>query len=196
MLRVLKCFQLWCEVKSSNPRIFAMRLEVVRLSLSMVLLRLPDSGRLPETEIFEVPTDAAYVGTRTGTQLKSLSFLRNTDVCDTQFSDILHALGPLMYLVSSGQGGWSKAKWTSWFLAIALEWASIMALPECRGAEKSMRFKKLVVDSLVRQPMFGLVIEKPVAGVSSVWNKIPLLCDFNYLEYYLHMHKKYFYFHQ
>ena len=195
VLRVIKCFQLWCEMRSSNGHKFALRLELVRVSLSVALLQA--GGRLPDTEMFEVaPTSPVeYVGSRTGTRLKSLPLMFGFSCdSDTQLSDFLHAISPLLYLASSG--GWDRAKWSAWFLAIFLEYASIIALPQSRNSEKSLRLKKLIVDSLIRQPMFSSVIERPVGGVSRLWNKIPLLCDFNYLEYYLHMHKRYFYFHQ
>ena len=196
VLRVMKCFQLWCEMRSSNSGQFSMRLEMTKLSLSMLLLR-SNGGRLPDTEIFEQPgaVEEVYVGSRTGTRLKALSSLFQPVRGETQFSDFLHAIVPIVYLTSS-KDGWTRASWTSWMLAVGLEWASIVALPEEKREEKSLRLKKLVVESLIRQPMFNAALAKPVSGISSLWNKIPLLCDFNYLEYYVGMHRKYFYFHQ
>lgn len=183
-------------MRSRNSRAFALRVEAIRIVLSMIILR--NSGdRLPEIELDQIPSEVpdVYVGSRTGTRLRSLSKLLSPDsLSDTQFSDFLHAIVPLVYLSSSG--GWKRGRWTSWFLAIFLESASIMALPESNEAEKRTRIRRLLIEALVRQPMFDIVLNKPGQAVSNLWNRIPLLRDFNYLEYVLYMHRNYFYYHQ
>ena len=184
-------------MRSSRPRQFALRLELVRLSISM--LALNHSGeRLPDTEFdSEAEAEDMYVGSRTGTRLRSLSKLFSAgSPSQTQFSDFLHAIVPLVYLSASKRGGWSKANWSSWLLAVSLETASIMSLPDGSKTEKKVRIRRMFVEALLRQPMFNVILARPGGAISRVWNMVPLLRDFNYLEYYLFMHKKYFYFHQ
>jgi hypothetical protein len=186
-------------MKYHNSYHFSLKLELTRLGISALIFRADDGGRLPDLEHYQVePTSSwepAYVGSRTRTRLPSLSKqLVNRRKSDTQFSDFLHAIVPIIYLSSSPKGGWTRATWTSWFLSTALEYASILALPESKGPEKKMRMKKLFIDAILKQPMFDRTLNKPATAISNVWNKIPLLRDLNYLEYYLHMHKKYFYF--
>lgn len=199
LLRVLKCFQLWAEMRSKNPRQLAMRLEGIRLVLAMVVLRESDA-RLPDIEFDSSFGDKSdvYVGSRTGTKLRTLSRLLSpgNGMSETQFSDFLHAIVPVVYLAASPEGGWQKPSWTSWVLAFAIESASILALPEGSKVEKKLRFRRLLVESLMRRPAFDVTINRSAQVVSNLWNKIPLLRDFNYLEYYLHMHNKFFYFHQ
>lgn len=199
VVRVIRCFQLWGEMNSKNPRSFAMRLELVKIALSSFILRGAQGGRLPDTEVFQLGETAPipspdYIGRRSGTRLPALKSLTTPRMSETQFSDFLHMLVPLVYLTSAGEKGWRRAPWTSWLLAIALESASIAALPQHCQTERAFRKKKLVVDSILRQPMFGTIIERPAGAISRVWNMIPLLRDLNYLEYYLQMHTKYIYF--
>jgi len=187
-------------MKSVDSYQFAMKIELLRLGLSSILFRSDGAGRLPDLEMFDMEspsTEQSYVGSRTGTRIPSLSkYMKSNNQSETQFSDFLHAIVPIVYLASSPRKGWNKATWMSWFLAAALEYASILALPESRGMEKRIRLKKLVFDSIIKQPMFNVILDKPASAISNVWNRIPLVRDLNYLEYYLHMHKKYFYFHQ
>ena len=183
-------------MKSSHPHQFALRLEMVRVSLSMLILRNSSERvtEIPSEETHESPQEC-YVGARTGTRLKSFSKLFDLErPSHTQFSDFLHVIVPLVYLSSSR--GWRKAHWTSWILAIALESASIMSLPDNCKQERQIRVKRLLAEAIVRQPMFDLILKKPGHAISSIWNRIPLLRDINYLEYYLGMHMRYFYFHQ
>jgi hypothetical protein len=185
-------------MKSEKPRAYSFRLELIKLSLSMIVVRHSDE-RLIDTETdSDLEQDqTVYVGSRTGTRLRSISKLfLSSGTTDTQFSDFLHAIVPVVYLAASPKGGWKNATWTSWSLAIILEAASIMALPETRRIEKGTRVRRLIVESLLRQPMFDKTVGRPASGLSSLWNMIPLLRDLNYLEYYLQMHRKYFYFHQ
>jgi len=198
-LRVLKAFQLWGEMRSKTPFRYALRLEIIKFALSAAIIRDSNGGRLPETELYDLQesTETEYIGSRSGTKLKGISKLFGLErPTGTQLSDFLHALGPLIYLTASPRDGWSKSTWTSYVLSAAVEYASILALPEGRDMEKRVRTKKLIVDCILRQPMFNLVLDRPASAVSRVWGMIPLLRDLNYLEYYLHMHKKYFYFHQ
>ena len=198
-LRVLRAFQLWGEMRSGTSYRYTLRLEVIRLALSAVILRDENGGRLADTEMYDVEEsqETEYIGNRSGTKLRSLShFVGRSRPKGTQFSDFLHALSPIVYLTGSPKGGWTKSTWTSYVLAAILEYASIIALPDNRDMEKKIRTKKLIVDCFLRQPAFNLVLDKPASAVSRVWGMIPLLRDLNYLEYYLQMHKKYFYFHQ
>jgi|LauGreDrversion4_2_1035121.scaffolds.fasta_scaffold11486_7 hypothetical protein len=198
-LRILRAFQLWGEMRSSTPYRFALRLEIIKLSLSAAIIGDIDGGRLPDTEMYDIDLNqqCEYVGSRSGTKLRGMSKLLGFNRPEgTQLSDFLHALAPLVYLTASPREGWTKSTWTSYVLSVCLEYASIMALPEGRHSEKRIRTKKLVVDCFLRQPMFNLILNKPASTVSRAWGMIPLLRDLNYLEYYLHMHKKYFYFHQ
>ena len=71
-----------------------------------------------------------------------------------------------------------------------------MSLPDGSKTEKKVRIRRMFVEALLRQPMFNVILARPGGAISRVWNMVPLLRDFNYLEYYLFMHKKYFYFHQ
>jgi hypothetical protein len=196
LLRVLRCFQLWGEMRSSNPHQFAIRLEMIRVSLCMLIIR-SSPERLPDIafeSMEESPLDE-YVGSRSGTKLRSIS--RSLDIenqTSSQLSDFLHAIVPLVYL--SGSRGWRKAKWASWLLAITLETASIMSLPDNLKHEKGIRMKRMIAEATVRQPMFDLVLRAPAQTISNIWGRIPLLRDINYLEYYIGMHVKYFYFHQ
>lgn len=185
-------------MRSRTPHQFAVRLEMIKLALALTILR-NSSDRLPDVEFDDSDSQTlttAYVGSRTGTRLRSLSRIISPESkCDTQLSDFLHAIVPLIYLTSSS--GWRKrTKWTSWFLAIAVEAASIAALPESRSLEKRVRVRRLVIESIVRQPVFDLILNPPALTISNLWNKVPLLRDLNYLEYYLYGHRKYFYFHQ
>jgi len=199
LLRIIKCFQLWGEMRSKTPHQFALRLELIKLSVALAILRHCDE-RLPDVEVKTAESSASgevYIGSRTGTRLRSLSkALFGESKSNTQLSDFLHALVPIVYLSSSS--GWSKrkTKWTSWFIAIALDSASILALPEGSDSEKRLRIRRVVVESILRQPMFDLALNPPGQLLSSLWNKIPLLRDLNYLEYYLYGHRKYYYFHQ
>lgn len=198
VIRVLRCFQLWGEMNSKNPQLFALRLELVKVALSSILIRSSAGGRLADTDVFNTDSlcssEPDFIGSRSGTRLPSLRSLMGPRVSETQLSDFLHMLVPLVYLSSAGENGWRKARWTSWLLAVALESASIAALPGNCDIEKSFRKKRLVVDSVLRQPMFDSLIQRPAGALSRVWNMIPLLRDINYLEYYLQMHTKYFYF--
>ena len=185
-------------MKSKKPHAFALRLEMIKLSLSMIVVR--HSGeRLIDTEYdseFE-QNEPVYIGSRTGTRLRSISkLLLPSGTTETQFSDILHAMVPIVYLAASPSGGWRKATWTSWSLAIFFESASILALPESNRIEKRIRTRRLILEFLIRQPMFDMTIGRPASAISRFWNMIPLLRELNYLEYYLQMHRKYFYFHQ
>jgi hypothetical protein len=201
VLRIIRCFQLWAEMNSRTPRAFAMKLELVKVALSSFIIRSRKNGRLSDTEAFEMDTITSptstipdYIGSRSGTRLPVLTSLIPPKMSETQLSDFLHMLVPLVYLTASGDKGWRRAPWTAWFLAIALESASIAALPHECQVEKSFRKKKLFMDSVLRQPMFGTLVARPASAVSRVWGMIPLLRDINYLEYYLQMHVKYFYF--
>lgn len=162
----------------------------------MLIIR-SSSERLPDVsvEYAEDNTTQEYIGARSGTKLRSLSrlFLQEGQSA-TQFSDFLHAIVPLVYI--SASGGWKKARWTSWILAIFLEVASILSLPDSCKSEKQMRIKRLIAEATVRQPIFDLVLKRPGQAISYFWSKIPLLRDVNYLEYYLGTHLRYFYFHQ
>ena len=183
-------------MRSANPRAFAVRVESLRIVLSIIILKT-SRERLPDVEFDDrsAPTSDVYVGSRTGTRLRSLSKLLTPEsMSETQLSDFLHAIVPLVYLSSSG--GWKRTRWTAWFLAILLESASILALPDANQGEKRARIRRLVVEAIVRQPMFDAVLNRPGQAVSSLWNRIPLLRDFNYLEYVLYMHRNYFYYHQ
>jgi hypothetical protein len=196
---VIKCFQLWGEMRSPNPHQFALRLEILKLGLAIALLRNSDD-RLPDVE-FSLSTPPSetefYTGSRTGTRLPSLTkVMFPGSKRNTQLSDFFHALVPLIYLASSS--GWrkSRTKWTSWILATLLEAASILSLPEENQDERRLRIRRLILESVIRQPMFDLVLNPPTQMLSALWNKIPLLREVNYLEYYLYCHRKYFYFHQ
>jgi hypothetical protein len=176
-----------------------MRLELVKLSIAVAILRRSDA-RLPDVDL-EIDESRAeetdvYIGSRTGTRLRSLSrLILPGSKTNTQLSDFLHAIVPLIYLSSSG--GWKKrTRWTSWLLALLVEMASILALPESNKTEKRVRIRRLVIESILRQPMFDVTLNPPGRAISNLWNKIPLLRDLNYLEYYLYGHRKYFYFHQ
>lgn len=198
-LRIMRAFQLWGEMRSTTPYRYALRLEIIRLSLSVAIIGDVGGGRLPDTEMydFDLNQESDYVGSRSGTKLRGISKLLGMNRPEgTQLSDFLHALAPLVYLTASPRDGWTKSTWASYVLSACLEYASILALPDSRHLEKRIRLKKLVVDSFLRQPMFNLILNKPASTVSRVWGMIPLFRDLNYLEYYLHMHKKYFYFHQ
>lgn len=197
-LRIIRCFQLWGEMRSREPHQFAIRLEIIKLSMAFTILRKSDE-RLPDVDVESHDGDAVgsfHVGSRTGTRLRSLSrIISPNSKNETQLSDFLHAIVPLIYLTSSAD--WRKrSRWTSWLLALALESASILALPENSKSEKRLRVRRLIVESILRQPLFDLVLNRPGRAISNVWNKIPLLRDLNYLEYYLYGHRKYFYFHQ
>jgi hypothetical protein len=185
-------------MRSLAPHQFAIRLEVLKLTLAITILRNP-GARLTDVDLgghgpHSLPD--VHVGSRTGTRLRSLSMIISPEsTSDTQLSDFLHAIVPLLYLSSST--GWRKrTKWTSWFLVIAVESASIAALPESRAHEKRVRVRRLVVESIIRQPVFDFALYPPARAISNLWNKVPILRDLNYLEYYLHGHRKYFYFHQ
>ena len=198
-LRVLRAFQLWGEMRSRTTYRYALRLEIIRFALSVAILRDSKGGRLPDTELYDIDesTESEYVGARSGTKLRGLSKLFGMErPTETRLSDFLHALAPLIFLTASPRAGWSKSTWASYVLAAAVEYASILALPDGRDMEKRIRTKKLIVDCVLRQPMFNLILDKPASAISGVWGMIPLLRDLNYLEYYLHMRKKYFYFHQ
>lgn len=198
-LRVLRAFQLWGEMRSRTPYRYALRLEIIRFALALAILRESKGGRLPDTEVYDLDErpQPEYVGSRSGTKLRGLSKLFNIErPTETRLSDFLHALSPLIFLTASPRAGWSKTTWASYVLSALVEYGSILALPEGRDMEKRIRTKKLIVDCILRPPMFNLILDKPVSAVSRVWDMIPLLRELNYLAYYLHMHKKYFYFHQ
>ena len=186
-------------MRSKIPHQFALRMELLKLAFALAILR-KSGGRLPDVEAeVEIPSDEGeeYIGSRTGTRLRSLSKLLFAESkCNTQLSDFLHALVPLIYLSASRNWQKRSSRWLGWVLAIAVEGASIIALPDGNKAEKRMRIKRLIVESLLRQPMFDFVLNPPGQALSNLWNRIPLLRDLNYLEYYLYGHRKYFYFHQ
>ena len=186
-------------MRSKTPHQFALRLELLKVAIALAILRKSDD-RLPDVEVETIEQTEegdVYIGSRTGTRLRSLSKIMFPESKkNTQLSDFLHAIVPLIYL--SASPGWKKGRtrWLSWVLAIAIESASILALPEGSQAEKRLRVKRLIVESVLRQPLFDVLLNPPGQALSNLWNKIPLLRDLNYLEYYLYGHRKYFYFHQ
>ncbi len=186
-------------MRSKTPHQFALRLEMLKVAIALSILR-KSGDRLPDVDIETIPGEAeseVYVGSRTGTRLRSLSKIMFPDSkANTQLSDFLHAIVPLIYLSASPSWRKRHTRWLSWILAIAIECASVLALPEGCKEEKRLRIKRLIVESLLRQPMFDLALNPPGQLLSNLWNRIPLLRDLNYLEYYLYGHRKYFYFHQ
>lgn len=177
--KLVETMQLALEMMSNEPSLAVERVEWLKFTLR--LLAWSEGGRIGN------PDSTDYIGSLTGLKLKALS---STGPVTTQLilSDFFRCIAPLIFAISRRRMKPSAAL----AIYLTLQVVSLSLLQD--RTEFKDRLKLLAVDVLVKRPVFDVTLKRPVAVVSDVWDRIPLLRELNYLKYVLSSAERFYYY--
>ena len=103
-------------------------------------------------------------------------------------SDALRLTAPLMFVLMRKRGDSRGAL----VVYATMQILSIALLEE--DHEIKNRLRTLPLDILLRKPLYDVTLRPPLIGLNSLWNKIPFINSINFLQYYLNLNDKYYYY--
>ena len=166
-LKLLETLQLAIEMSSQRPDSAVLKLEAVKFALRLLAWR--------RGERLGAPASDGYVGSLSGLRLKPLPAAAEISL-RLFLSDFVKCLAPLLYAAAR-----ARAPAGALTVYATLQVLSLSLLQD--REEFRDRARLLVLDLLVRRPVYQLTLRRPLAGLSDMWSKIPLLRELNYLEY-------------
>jgi len=102
-------------------------------------------------------------------------------------SDFINCLSPLVY--AQARRRMPPASALAVYLTLQLISVSLL---QDRDEFRS-RAKQLVLDVMVRRPVYQLTLRRPLAAICELWGKIPVLRELNYLDYTLSVGDRFYY---
>ena len=177
--KVVETLQLAVEMMSNDTSLAVVRIELLKFMLR--LLAWSDGGRIGMTN------NTDYIGTLTGLKLKHVPPVGQVTT-QVIVSDFIRCIAPLVFAISRRR----MKPGAALAIYVTLQVVSLSLLQD--RDEFKERSRLLVVDVLVKRPVFDTTLRRPVALVSDLWERIPLLCELNYLKYVLSSADRFYYY--
>ena len=174
-VRVVELFQLLFEMLASpnNRKSLIVKIELVKFCFRMLAFD-PRTRNADPTIVADIKILPMSWPGQTNTQLV--------------ISDLLRTLAPVMVTVIRSRGDNLKA----FVVYVTLNVVSLALLED--RVEFEARKRDLVSDLIWRRPLFDCTIEPPVDAFNRILKKIPIIRDLNYLDYYVSLNKRFFYY--
>jgi len=103
-------------------------------------------------------------------------------------SDFLKCLAPVVYVIAKNRmtpGG-------ALSVYLTLQVVSLTLIED--GDEFKKRLRVLALDLISKPPVYQLTVRKPIAFVSDIWQRIPVLRELNYLSYLISLGDRFYYY--
>ena len=142
-LKLISVFQLFLEMNSNNPKLFVVRLELIKFVLNLI---------------------------------------------QRKHDQIMILLAPLVYAIFRSK---NKSRQGLLFFLMLHFFSLLLTKNRCDFEEKR---KQLVFEGIRKKPIFDFFLRPSVDLINRLWKIIPLINQFNVLDYYIGLNDRLYYY--